>query len=458
MSTVHTSVIGNGRTHSIADEPIAHMTESIGEHTVNTDPWWWEAAPRLTRNDELPPSTDVAIVGSGYTGLSAALTLLRAGRSVVIVEQGRLGEGASSRNGGMMGSGHKVGYGKLKKQYGHELAMRILQEGLDSLEFAKELISTEQIECDFVQSGRFRGAWKPADYDAMAKDIDWMSSHLGLNASMVSKSEQHREVATDRYHGGCVFHDHASVHPGRFHQGLLARVIEAGAVISCENPALAIETTGSVPELVTAKGRIKAGHIIIATNGYRAALSPVWRRATIPTASFIIRTEPLGSGVAQSLIPGGRLIVETRSRFGYYRLSPDQQSIVFGGRAFLKKTDVRQSCGILKGVLASLFPALGEFEVSHSWTGFVAMTRDGVPHLADVDKGVTVVGGYNGSGVAMAPYLGEKAARHILGDTEGQTVFSQIPLKSFPLYTGNTWFLRPLEEWYRVRDWREGSR
>jgi len=423
---------------------------------MKTDPWWWEQAPRSESSDPLPAESDVVIIGSGYTGLSAARTLLQAGRSVVIVEQGALGEGASTRNGGMMGNGHKVGYEALVRRYDHETAMRVLQEGVDSLNFASALIESENIDCDFERCGRFRGAWTPQDYSTMAHDVDWMNQNLDVEASIVEKSEQHREVATDRYHGGCVYHNHASVQPARFHQGLLQSVRNAGAVISSRNPALSIEPSTNGSQVVTALGRVRARDVIIATNGYRAALSQRWRRASVPVASFLIRTEPLGEGVAQSLIPGERMIVETRSRFGYYRLSPDRQSIIFGGRAFLKKTDVRDSRIVLENLMLTLFPNIESVDVSHSWTGFVAMTKDSIPHIASVDRGVTVVGGYNGSGVAMAPYLGHKAAQLILGTGE-ESVFTKIPLKSFPLYTGNAWFLRPLEQWYRVLDRREKS-
>lgn len=422
------------------------------------DPWWWEAAAPRDIHATLPNDADVVIVGAGYTGLSAALQLLRHNLSVVIVDQARPGEGASSRNGGMLGSGHKIGYASLKKRFGHEAALRILREGLASLRYTRDLIATENIDCCFNSCGRFRGAWTPRDFSAMRSEIEWMSENIGLNASMISKTQQASEVRTRRYHGGCIYHDHASVHPGLFHAGLLERVIQAGGVLSCENQALSFETIGARKVLTTSQGDIRSRYIILATNGYRTGLSPRWRCATIPVSSYLIATEQLSAELVQSLIPNNRMIVESRKRFGYYRQSPDGQRIIFGGRAALEKIDTEKSQRILFDVMVDLFPELASVKVSHSWSGLVCMTLDSVPHIAELEDGVFVVGGYNGSGVAMAPYLGHKMAHMICDKPEGKTVFAEIPLRSVPFYNGNPWFLKPLHHYYRVLDRRQGSR
>lgn len=420
-------------------------------------PWWWEAATPSCIEHELPPEVDVTIVGAGFTGLSAALYLLRSGLSVALVEQHRAGEGASSRNGGMMGHSHKVGYSALSKRFGHDIALRILQEGMSSLEHTRKLIQSEKLDCHYDPCGRFRGAWTQQDFDSMAADVEWMQQNVGLNASMLTRAEQHREVNTERYQGGCVFHDHGSVHPGLFHAGLLERVVESGGIVSCRNSALAISTEGSRKRLATSKGDILSRHIILATNGYRTALNQRWRRATVPVSSYLIATEPLGDGVAQSLIPGGRMIVESRKRYGYYRLSPDKQRLVFGGRAALEQIDTTKSLHILRDMMVDLFPKLSGAAITHSWSGLVAMTRDSVPHIARLEDGVYVAGGYNGSGVAMAPYLGHKLGQMIAADPDAKTVFAEIPLLSVPLYSGNPWFLKPLNQYYKALDRRQGS-
>jgi len=342
-------------------------TKGSANSSLHTDgnPWWWEAAPLQTPTSKLPDKADVVIVGGGYTGLSAALQLLRHDLSVAIVEQARPGEGASSRNGGMLGSGHKLSYGAMQKRFGHDTALRILQEGIDSLHFTRELIQREKIECHLDLCGRFRGAWTQQDYQDMADDVAWMREHVGLNASMVSESDQYAEVNTERYHGGCIYHDHGSLHPGLFHAGLLERVLQAGGVISCENQALAISTDGARKVLTTSLGEIRARHIILATNGYRTGLNARWRKSSVPVASYLIATEELPEGVAEELIPSNRMIVESRKRFGYYRRSPDGRRIIFGGRAALDTIDTDKSQAVLRDVMVDLFPMA--YRTSHAW-------------------------------------------------------------------------------------------
>jgi glycine/D-amino acid oxidase-like deaminating enzyme len=196
-------------------------------------PWWWEAAPpEEPAGLDLPARVDVAVVGAGFTGLSAALTLARAGRSVVVLDRDAPGFGASSRNGGMVGSGHRVAFADLVRTYGEPTAIALLREGLDALEFAAGLIEREGIACHFRRSGRFRAAWRPRDYETIARDIEAQQRAVGLEADVVPRDEQGREVATDRYHGGAVYHRHGGLHPALFHAGLLARARSAGALVA----------------------------------------------------------------------------------------------------------------------------------------------------------------------------------------------------------------------------------
>ena len=197
--------------------------------------------------------------------------------------------------------------------------------------------------------------------------------------------------------------------------------------------------------------------MVIATNGYTGAESPALRRRLVPVPSFIIATEPLGRERVKALIPGGRMIVETRSRTCYYRPSPDGQRLLFGGRASVVPTEPSQAAARLYRLMTGLFPSLEGVAVSHAWTGFVAFSRDHLPHIGRRD-GLHYALGYSGSGVAMAPYLGHKIAQRLLGNPEGASPLEALPFESIPCYDGRPWFLPIVEAWYRVKDWREGSR
>lgn len=176
----------------------------------------------------------------------------------------------------------------------------------------------------------------------------------------------------------------------------------------------------------------------------------------MPLSSYLIATEPLPVGTVAKLIPGGRMIVETRSRHCYYRASPDGQRIIFGGRAALGAIGPVPAAARLRKLLVQVFPSLVETRFTHSWAGRIAFPRNQMPHIGAID-GIYFALGYSGSGVALAPYLGHKVALKVLGSTDGHTAFDDVPFPTIPFHRGRPWFLPFLEIWYRVRDRMEGS-
>lgn len=416
------------------------------------DPWWWEAAPPAQAEvSPLPATADVAIVGAGFTGLSAALTAARAGRAVAVLEAGEPGSGASTRNGGMVGSGHKAAYEQLSRRYGSKAALDFLGVGIAALEFTAGLIESEGIDCHFTRSGRFRVACRPSHYEAMARETGLLAREIGLEAEMVPRAEQSREVATDAYHGGCLYPRHGSLHPALFHRGLLEKAEGAGARVFADTPVTGMQRDGNGVSLRTPRGTLTANDVIIASNGYTGDVTPSLRRRVIPVPSFIIATEELPEDRIRALIPGGRMIVETRAAHCYYRASPCGRRLLFGGRAALHPIDPRLAARRLLRLMTGLFPHMAGTAVTHSWTGFVAYTRDRLPHLGRQD-GVHYAMGYSGSGVAMAPYLGHKAALKALGSGDGFCALDDARFAAFPLYTGRPWFLPLANIWFRAMD------
>jgi glycine/D-amino acid oxidase-like deaminating enzyme len=434
------------------------MSRSVFAEDVRFEPFWWQASPPAPLAETpLPASLDVAVVGAGYTGLSAALLLARAARSVLVLDAEAPGQGASTRNGGMIGSGHRVGLAQLTRRYGRAAALALLAEGQAALEFTMDLIEREKILCDLARTGRFRGAWQAGHYEAMGREIDELREAIGLEADMVPRAEQHREVASDAYHGGVVYQRHGGLHPGLFHQGLMERVQAAGGTVAGSAPVTAIAREAGGFQVTTTRGRVTARDVIVATNGYTGPLTPGLRRRLIPVPSYMIATEPLPPGTVERLVPGGRMIVESRSRHCYYRPSPHKTRILFGGRASLTTIDPRAGGRILHRLMTGVFPELSNVEVTHAWRGFVAFSRDYLPHLGRRD-GLHYALGYNGSGVAMAPFLGHKIALQVLGRAEGRSPFDATAFPAIPFYSGRPWFLPPMELAYRWRDHREGSR
>lgn len=415
-------------------------------------PLWWEAAPPArVEHQPLPAQADVVIVGSGYTGLTAALPLARAGRLVLVLEAGRVGEGCSTRNGGQISTSIKPDYEELAHKAGHEAAFAIRKEGQTALAWLGELIGREGIDCDWTIAGRFHAAHNPKQYEALARDLAHQPKGLEVPYEMVPRAEQRREIGSDAYYGGAVFPAHASLHPAKYHAGLLARVQQAGATVRDGTPVTGIEREGRGFKVVTDQGSLQAAEVLVATNGYTGRATPWLRRRVIPIGSYMIATEPLPPGLAATLIPQRRVITDTRKLVFYYRLCPEGRRVVFGGRVAANETDVNVSAPRLHREVVRIFPELAQTRISHSWMGTVAYTFDHLPHLGR-HEGIWYAAGYCGSGVSLSTYFGTRIAQQMLGQPEGRTALDGVRFQTRPLYSGRPWFLPAMVRWYRVRD------
>jgi glycine/D-amino acid oxidase-like deaminating enzyme len=417
-------------------------------------PYWWERVPRPTLPEAaLPASVDVVIIGSGYTGLSAALEIARGGRDTLVLDAEAAGFGCSTRNGGQISTSVKPGYEDLAKRHGAETAFGIIREGQNSLTWVADFVAREEIDCDFRIVGRFHAAHSPGQYEILARRLATQPKGLEVEAHMVSRAEQRRELGTDIYFGGAVFARHASLDPARFHQGMLDRAFGAGARVIPHCPATGIERNASGFRVATARGSVAARNVVVATNGYTGRLSPWLQRRVIPIGSYIIATEKLPRETMARLMPRDRIVSDTRKVVYYYRASPDGQRILFGGRVSRNETDPLVSGPRLHASMSAIFPELAETRISHSWCGFVAYSFDELMHLGERD-GLYYAMGYCGSGVGMASYLGMRLGQQLLGRKGDATAFDGLPFPTRPFYRGNPWFLAPAILYYRWRDQR----
>lgn len=423
-----------------------------------TTPYWWETSPRpATVDTALPSSIDVAIVGSGYTGLCAALQVARAGRSVAVIDANDAGWGCSSRNGGQISTSVKPSLESLARKHGKETAFSIIREGQNALSWIEAFVAEEALDCNFQVCGRFHAAHTPAHYEQLADSIAIQPAGLAVPAHAVPRAEQYRELGTESYFGGVVYENHASLDPGRYHLQLLQRVEQAGTQIITRCRVNHIEPSGMHGRagggftLSTAGGTIKARDVIVATNGYTSGLTPWLAQRVIPIGSYIIATEPISPPVMDRIMPTNRILSDTRRVVYYFRPSPDRQRILFGGRVTSGETDLSKSAARLKSELVGLFPELHQTRVTHSWMGFVAYTFDTLAHIGQ-HNGIHYAMGYCGSGVSMASYLGTRVGQQLLGKAEGRTAFDNIGFPTRPLYRGKPWFLPATVAYYRWRD------
>ncbi len=420
------------------------------------DPYWWEEFTAFeNQRTEIPSECEVVVVGAGLTGCSAALTLAKAGVKVAVLEAQRPGFGASTRNGGMIGGGYRLSLEQMCKKYGADSAHALLREAhIDSLEFANARIADEAIDCDYHTYGRYRGMWNSKEYDTTARSLDQLRKLVPVKVEMVPKKRQRREIGTDFYSGGMLLNDHGGLHPAKYLNGMLTAADRAGAEIFGQMPVLNVSADGSGFKVFTDKGVIRAGAVLMATNGYTTKNFAALKRRIIPVSSFIIATEELPVETIEAIMPGRRMLVETRYRHCYMRLSPDGKRFIIGGRAALSKIPQSKATSVMRKLMCEIFPQLKSAAISHSWTGQTGFTFSFMPHTGEIN-GVWHAMGYSGSGNAMAPYLGHKAALLMMGDAKGETAFTRTALETKPWYRSGPWFLPFAHALFRITDMRE---
>jgi len=425
-------------------------------HVLRYQPYWWDALLERPSNSDrnVPHKCDVAIVGSGFTGLSAALTLLRNGRQVVVFERDRAGFGASTRNGGQVGSGNqKFRVKKLIALRGRQKAEGMLREGTRMLDYIASLIADENIECHFRRSGRFRAAVRPEHYEAMAADMRDLKEIADVESFMVPRSEQSSEIGSDVFFGGSVLPNDASLHPGLYHAGLMERVERAGGVILEHTPVTTIVAVKGGFNITTSAGECFARNVIIATNGYTDGLVSELGRRIVSIGSAIIATDELPQDIFNRLLPNNRVYGNTNRVFYYFRGAPDERRILWGGRiGRLASNKAPSAFGHLARDMLAVFPELKDVRITHAWDGLIGYTYDEVPHLGCAASGVHYALGYCGTGVSRATYFGNKIALQVLSKPEGKTSFDDLTFPAFPAHPIAKRAVPAVETWYRFRD------
>ncbi len=443
------------------------MDSAIFTADFREAPYWWERTPRPGGGgdggggdgdgDAPPGDADVVIVGSGYTGLSAAIQTAQHGRHTVVLDAEAAGWGCSSRNGGQVSTSIKPGFPLLAKKFGADAALNILREGNNALSWIEAFIRDNEIDCDYRKVGRFHAAHTAKAFDELRQKIDDIPPQLNIGAYPVAPHEQRREIGSAFYHGGVVYPHHASLDPGRYHRGLLECAQAKGVEVVSHCRVESIKKRGARFTVETSKGNITAGDVVVATSGYTGGATPWQRRRIIPIGSYMIATEALPAETVARLIPNDRVVTDTRKLVVFYRTCPERRRLLFGGRVSLKETDLRRSARLLRRQMLDIFPELAAARISHSWMGFVGYTFDAMPHTGKHD-GIFYSMGYCGSGISLASYFGMRTGLKVLNDPKGNTALDTLTFPARLYYRRNPWFLAPSICYYHWRDRRAMKR
>lgn len=393
------------------------------------EPLWHDRLGEPGPPQSLPERADVAIVGAGYCGLAAAQELASRGQRVVVFEAGDLGRGASTRNAGMVIPELKQGLRSLRRRYG-PLASPLVAAVHEAFELVEKLVHERRIDCDYRRSGGLLLAHHPRQVATLRELTDELVEDLGETARFVPRGELAAEIGTARYEAAMLMEATGGLHPASYHAGLLRLARTAGAAVHEHTRVTSIEAHQSEFSVMTTRGVLHAGDVLVAANAYVDRSFPPLQRRVLPVGSFIIATEPLPPELASQLIPNNRMCFDTRHFVRYWRRTPDDR-LLFGGRAGLAPTSVVRARDTLYQKMLGVYPQLHGARISHAWGGNVAITRDRLPHCGRID-GIAYATGCNGTGLALATWFGLQMAKSLTG--ERLPVFSDLPFPRVPLH------------------------
>ena len=422
---------------------------------MTPESYWLDTAPAFTGASPLPVEgrADVVVVGGGFTGLSAALTLAKKGVAVRVLEAGKVASEASGRNGGHCNNGLSHEFSGVAARFGVERAREMYRAFDAGVDLVEALVAREKIDCDFIRSGKLKLAAKPEHFEKFIRAQEVLAREVDTDTAVIAKADLAAEIGTDRYFGGLLQRRSAQMHMGRFGVGLAEAAARAGAVI---HEQAAVTTISPLPggrfRLVTAKGTIEAEQVLLATGASQNGPFGWFRRRIVPVGSFIIVTEPLPEAKARAIMPGRRTCTTSQNIGNYFRMTADNR-LIFGGRArfaMSSPTSDLKSGAVLQRQLREVFPDMANTRIEYCWGGLVDMTQDRLPR-AGSHEGMHFALGYSGHGVQMSTYMGDIMARRIAGE-DVTNPWRDIEWPAVPFHFGKPWFLPVVGLYYRALD------
>lgn len=416
-------------------------------------PFWVDDHPRPAGlTSDLPSETDFLVVGSGYTGLSAANRIASAGRDVTVIEAGEIAGGASSMNGGFVSPDVKAGVDDIYATYGPKIGHEMWASTVRATELVRDYATRPGVDAILHEGGMAALGKGSRDLKKFDRQVAWYKSKFDVTWEVVDARDIHRVVGGDSFNVAIFEPEGFGIHPARLAFGLARETANVGAHLVDQCQAVEFEQAGAGYDMNTTSGPIRAGNVILATNGYTTRQpSKELSRLVVPIGSYIIVTEPLGREAAEEVFPGGVVAWKHKRLLNYMRRTHDDRILIGGRRSLHTDLDLVESAENLRQALVGYWPQLESADITHVWGGKLGMPFDLTPHIGRVE-GVWYALGYAGHGVALSCQLGHELAGMLLGE-DPPSVYSQIHHPERFYYTGkNAWFLTPASILYRTLD------
>lgn len=423
---------------------------------MRSESYWLDTAPAFAgaQTGAVEGQVDVAIVGGGFTGLSAARALAMKGASVAVLEADRVIGEASGRNGGQCNTGVAQDYSALTASLGADQARAYYRAYESAVKSVVAVVEQEQIACDMTRNGKLKLAAKPMHFDGMARTCELIRREVDADVELLSAQETRAEVDSAEFHGGLLQRNGVQMHVGRFGVGLADAAVRHGAQVFQNAAVKSWKANASGYLLNTAKGSIQAKQILLATGACQHGGPGWYRRRIVPVGSFVIVTEVLPQALIDQLLPQHRAYVTSRMIGNYFRLTPDNR-LLFGGRArfaMSNATSDAKSGKVLRAAMVQMFPQLASAKVDYCWGGLVDMTSDRLPRAGE-HEGVFYSMGYSGHGVQMSVHMGQVMADVMDGNPQANP-WRELDWPAVPGHFGTPWFLPLVGAWYRFQDAR----
>ncbi|KFN51529.1 NAD(P)/FAD-dependent oxidoreductase [Arenimonas composti] len=420
--------------------------------SAHIDSWYAGSAAPLPSQARLQgrQRVDVAILGAGLTGLSAALELAAAGFTVAIVEARRIGWGASGRSGGQVIFGFGCGEAKIASLVGQALAKEMFDWSLEGVAMVRERIREHGIDAHW-RDGHAHVAIKPRQVQELQEWQSELRDTYGYPLQWWDRERLQAVLPSPRYLGGLYDPKSGHLHPLEYTNGLARAALAAGVRIFEDSPVTALRR-GATPTLVTTGGELVADHVVLAGNALLQRIAPELERKIMPVGTYIGATTPLPPELAADLIRNGMAVADINWALDYFRLSHDHR-LLFGGRASYSTLPPPDLAGTMRRRMTRVFPQLAGVGFDKVWGGYVDISRNRAPHWGRLGDNVYFAQGFSGHGVAATGLAGRVIAEAIKGQATRLDAFAKIPHADFP---GGRALRTPLlvaaMAWFKLRD------